>query len=73
MTEDELVQKRASRKWRAFLYAFWASTILLILSSILESLQVKFVLIDGMQWVSFNTLVYGTYVTGNVIEKRHVQ
>lgn len=63
----DIQRKRASRKWRAFLIAFWTSTILLLLQIVISDT----VLISGTQWVSFNTLTYGAYVTGNVMEKRN--
>lgn len=56
-------RKSASRKWRAFLYAFWISTSLLVLQLLFDGPAI----LDGTQWVAFNTLTYGVYVGGNVM------
>lgn len=58
---NPLGPKLQSRKWWAFVGAFLIATLLLFLDKI-----------SGDIWGDSVFLFYGTYVTGNVIEKRRV-
>ncbi|NQZ53202.1 MAG: hypothetical protein HRT93_03000 [Piscirickettsiaceae bacterium] len=56
---EALGPKLQSRKWWAFVGAFVTATFLLMMSKI-----------TGDVWSSSVIIFYGTYVTGNVVEKK---
>lgn len=81
--QQAIKAKAASRKWKAFLTAFWVSTALFVVSSVTalivahtgtpapqHSLELIF---TAGQWVAFNTLTYSIYAGANVVESRNAQ